>query len=335
MEVEDHSPALEGNAAMEGLDDVDIQVSTDPLEETPGFRLNNSTIESTLGPNKPCNDYDKSFFVHGHPMSFPNGKGAIPEKMSLREYAKMILQRYPRQQYAQSPGLLADLFNVLQRHDVLTQAGVQLRLSPDMIQQINSLTADQYKRVMELATAHTSGPALAAALTSLPKGAKTLLSAMKTTGGRVTGSPQSFLALRSKIESLWNVFGPFTVMVNLCPFENNLTWVFQMAGKAYCFDARTGEPVNGPTAAERAKVVKENPVACAQGFNHYIRAFFRVFLGWDLEKGKQVDSDCLFGHVLALAGRPETGGRGGLHLHAQAIQPLFQVSPEICSQSML
>jgi len=320
----------EDSGMMQGVSGFEVQMEENPNSHAPGFAIKpNGAIISTLGPQLPASDYDVDFFVKGHPHTFPNGIGSIPKGMTLKEYSRMIVHRYPRTQYDHNIGLLADLFNVWQRHEVLTQSRVKFKLAPSMIDEIDNLSEEHVRKVMRIISDGLVGPAFGVAMEKLPPSARTLLSAMKQVGGKVIGTPGSFLTLRSKMQAAWNVFGPYTIMINLCPYENNMVWVFEMAGEAYTFDALTGKPVdmNGqkpPTAETRAKVIAENPAACAHAFEAYLSAFKKVFMGWDEKEGRQTNPDCLFGKVLAFTFKFETGGRGGLHAHGQAILPLFQ-----------
>lgn len=312
---------------MQGISGVDIQIEENPSSHAPGFAIKkDGSIISVLGPQAPVNDYDRDFFIKGHPHSFPNGVGSIPVGMSLKEYSKMILFRYPREQYAQNIGLLADLFNVGQRHDVLTNSRIQLKLAPGMSEEINKLSEDNIRKVLEMQSSGMPFATQQKILQTLPQAAKTLLGAMRRVGGKIIGTPGSFLSLRSKIQAAWNIFGPYTLMMNLCPYENNMIWVFELAGEPYLFDAKTGKPLKNLSKEERARIVAANPVACAHAFKAYLDAFQKVFLGWEPGAERQTNADCLFGIILAFVFKMETGGRGGIHAHGQCIQPLFQVS---------
>ena len=269
----------EKGGMMQGISDVDLQIDEIPEAQAPGFAMKkDGSIVSVLGPQAPLNEYDRDFFVKGHPHTFPNGVGSMPDGMTLKEYSRMLLHRYPREQYAQNIGLLADLFNVGQRHDVLTHSRIQLKLSPGMSEDINKLSEDDIKKVLELQGSSMPFATQEKILDSLPAAAKTLLRAMRRVGGKVIGTPGSFLGLRSIMQAAWNVFGPYTLMMNLCPYENNMAWVFKLAGVEYFFDALTGKPLKNLTKEERARIIAANPAACAHAFKAYLDAFQKVFM---------------------------------------------------------
>ena len=109
------------------------------------------------------------------------------------------------------------------------------------------------------------------------------------------------------MQASWNVYGPYTCMINICPYENNMHWVFEMAGKKYEFDT-AGRPFKEGNAEGRAarlskedcaKVIARNPVACAHAFHAYLAAFCEVFLGWPLDAEEQKDCNCIFGTIFS------------------------------------
>jgi hypothetical protein len=112
-------------------------------------------------------------------------------------------------------------------------------------------------------------------------------------------------------------------MINLCPHDGNMHWVFNMAGKDYTFDA-AGYPQGRPNAAECSRTVAANFFSCAHGMQAFFAAFCHVYLGWPMGATAQLNPDCLFGVVLAFIQRYETNMRGGLHEHGQAVQPTLQ-----------
>ena len=178
---------------------------------------------------------------------------------------------------------------------------------------------------MDIISKGTTGPALYNAIQTLPKAGRTLLAGLKRVGGLVVGSPQSFLRLRSKTIAAWTVFGPYTIMINLCPHDGNMHWVFTMADKGYTFDA-CGRPQGRPNATECSRIVAANFFSCAHGMHAYFAAFCDVYLGWPMGATTQLNPDCLFGIILTFMQRYETNTRGGMHEHAQANQPTLQAT---------
>jgi hypothetical protein len=178
-------------------------------------------------------DYQPDWFLGAHPSVFPHNQGGAPAGLSLERWAKLLLQRYPREQFAQNLGLITDLFNVIQRHLVNTHAWVQFKLQPAKAAGIASLSEDHVRAVLEAISTREFGFALHARMSSLPPAAWDLYNSVKATGGRVLGTPQSFGALRSKVMAVQPLFGHYTCSLNLCPSEMGSEWTFAMAGKEY------------------------------------------------------------------------------------------------------
>lgn len=92
---------------------------------------------------KPIDDYSPQWFMKVHITSFPNGTGGAPKGMSLSAWANLLTRRYPRAMFGQNVYLLADMFNILQRHETSTQSGVSMRLKPSHLAVIGSLTQEE------------------------------------------------------------------------------------------------------------------------------------------------------------------------------------------------
>jgi hypothetical protein len=273
--------------------------------------------------SKPCNDYDPMWLVYAHPTVFPHGRGQCPLGMGFDTWCRLTLQRHPVQQYAQNLGFIADMFNILQRHTVNLHSWLQLRLHPRMAAEICDLTPQDIQDVMSIAGKGLTGPALHSVMGSLPRPARTLLSGLKRAGGHVLGSPQSFLALRSKVLAPTTALGPYTCMINLNPAELGSEWTFKLAGKAYSFDA-FGKPVGRPSVMDSLRLVAANPVACAEFIHAFFAAFCEVFLGWPMGSSKQTNPGCLFGAIYAAYLKYESSGRGGKHGHGQVAQAVLR-----------
>jgi hypothetical protein len=192
--------------------------------------------------SKPLDSYANDYLLKLHPSVFPNGKGARPEKMSPQQYYRILLERTPMSQFGQNVGLLFDMFDQWQRHEVNTQAGVLIKGSPHVINQLNNLSQEDVTKALEVVG--KSGSSLERAKKELTSNAKVLLGLLRRLGSRIPGSPQAKLALRSKAMAAPIIFGSATVMANLCASEVAARWVFQMGSPEaeYSFNIFTGEP---------------------------------------------------------------------------------------------
>lgn len=96
-------------------------------------------------------DYAADFFVKTHPMSFPHGTGAVPAGMSRERYATLLVQRQlgrPLQFGGEDVPLFLALFNVTQRHRVLSETRVRMAGTPADFAKLDRVTAADAERVM-------------------------------------------------------------------------------------------------------------------------------------------------------------------------------------------
>jgi hypothetical protein len=326
-----HDAAMQESAYMRGIDTYEIQLDIAPSVEAATVQQNarvtysasDNLLTSVLPRGAaPMEDYDPQWPLLAHPSAFPNGVGARPADMSEIDWMRLMISRYPLSQYAHNAGLVSDLFNIWQRHQVNTHAGVVIKTQQYMVAQLATLTAADITAVFT--ALGLIGRAQAAARERLSPAGSTLMRALKRLGSHIIGSPQSFLSLRSKALSAWHVFGESTIMMNLCPFEIASKWVFKLAGVEYELDA-FGEPNDAcPTKAERKRIIAANFFSCAHFLRIYMRAFDSVMLGLD-EQGKQINPDCIIGTLWTWLWKYEESFRGGLHAHGLGMQPFMAV----------
>ena len=154
-------------------------------------------------------------------------------------------------------------------------------------------------------------------------GVKELYDSFKASSGRILGTDQSFLTLRSDLAALTQFKGAFTVFLNLNPSDMNSALMFELAGYKYTFDDSdiSGPPIGRPEAHEVRQIVARNAVAAADFFWTYIKCFVRLFLGWDVESKKKTGRGYL-GDVVAYYGKFETGRRGVIQRTHKRYNPL-------------
>ena len=322
--------------SLEGIDEVELQL--DPSGQVPdaivagnlashftsaGLVSEAKLVSAIPANSKPLNDYDPDWLVKAHPSCFPWGTGGCPEGMAPIRWIRGILNRYPREQFAQNAGFITDAFNIWQRHESFLQASVQLKISPYSAAKLAGITEDDICAVFELLSSGGPGTDYTKAFSALSPAARTLLEGMKRTGARVIGSPQSFLSLRSKVIAGNVVFGSYTTMMNLCPSEVSSEWTFRLAGKDFKFDI-FGNPDNKRSVLENLRTIAANPKACAHFAHAYMQTFTKVLMGWPMDSPCQIDENCLFGKILMTYLKYEVSGRLAIHGHGQMTQPVIQ-----------
>lgn len=273
--------------------------------------------------DKLVDDYDPGWMLGAHPSTFPHNKGGCPSGMSEERWAQCLLQRYPACQYARNLGLIADCFNVVQRHNVNKNAWVQFQFRPDQQAAITALSQRDVQAVLDLISSNAFGANLINGLNSLPPGARILYNGVKAVGGRVLGTPQSFMSLRSKVMAGTTVFGAYTCHINLNPSETSAKWTFDLAGEKYEHDIE-GYPSTRPHIVDCKRIIAANPVACADFLMAYLHGFVKVFCGWPMDSERQVNPECLFGLIRLMYLKYESSQRRGLHAHGQLCQPFLQ-----------
>jgi hypothetical protein len=318
-----------------GIDDVELQTGLHSDSKPRAQVMKDGVLVHASVRGAPESDYNPAWLLYAHPSAFPHGVGQCPEGVKTlgpERWIRVILQRHPSTQYAQNLGLIADAFNILQRHRVSTSSWLTLRLTPGIAASIVNLSPEDIKNVTKVARSEVKGAALISIMQSLSTAAKTLLAGLKRAGQKVQGSPQAMLSVRSKVISATTVFGPYTCMINLNPSESGSQWTFALAGKPYTFMAcgrpkmaSADDPDGRPNVFEALKLVAANPVACADAIHAIISAFSAIFLGWPMDAKKQQNSSCLFGEIHMLYFKYESSGRGSKHMHGQITQPALQV----------
>lgn len=289
---------------MRGLDDIEMELpstqSAGGIEAlVAGIRNGNSGDENeqragaadilrdggvlavSTSNSSPFSDYDKRWGPLVHVMAFPNGTGQCPEKgMSLETWFRHKLRRYPRRSNGQQVAFILDFFNIIQRHQVNTQVSIQMRLSPQLFRDLQTITDEEVILCARIAGSGMRGRNLANALNSATPAVRALFKAFRSASSRVLGSPQSFASLRSKAMAGWYIFGEWSMALNINPSELNARVCFELAGTKYSMDEQGRPGSDAPTMADRWRIIAGNPVAVAEFFHLYLVAFSDAYLGW-------------------------------------------------------
>jgi len=305
---------------MQGIDDVDVQVDTSPsvseaervVRGALGGPLQDiregGHVVSSAGDPQPYSDYDPKWVPWVHLMSFPFGDGGCPHGMSFPAWCKIILNRFPREQFAQNVPMVLDMLNIQMRHQVNVGTKVSLKMSPAMMEQIGTINDETIQQVLQIlrkgpqvmAKELRKGPQVMAKelrQPSTPPAVQLLLKSMAISGARVPGTPRR---LRSETLAMWHMGGVWTTSITLNPSDLNAGVLFEVCGHGYSYIAQTGAPVLSPVIADKFKIIASNPVACAEYFRAVVVGFIEVFLGWKEGAKSQTNPDCIFGRVTAL-----------------------------------
>ncbi|GLC66380.1 hypothetical protein PLESTF_000418400 [Pleodorina starrii] len=264
----------------------------------------------------PISDYGADWPLLAHPNRFPNGTGAKPDGMSEKQWVTLQLQRWypPDDSSSQAPHFILDMFDRLQRHDVLTGVRRHLTMHPGMQHHLAGMTYEQVRSAVELLAMGLRGRELAERLDAAPPIVTDLVHGVRIATSRVAGTSASIGALRSRAYGLWLLYGPPAVSLTLNPSSLGAAAFFTLYGQPYSFDGASA-PVGRPGDAERRQIAADHPVASAEYFRAFLHAFMETYVGWRIGEQQQQNRDCLFGRVQAWFAKPETTQRAELHGH--------------------
>jgi hypothetical protein len=224
-----------------------------------------------------------------------------------------------------TPSVLLTEQDIQMRHGVYTQAYVQVRNSPQLQQALATATVEHAQATADILTSGARGSTLAKRVREAPPEVRALLGCVKAVGGRVPGTPSSLASLMSKSLSLWMGGGNYTMMINLNPADGTSRLAARLGEVEYACVGPNGAPDSRrPGVGQRWRLLCANPLASARFFIYFVRAFIRVFLGWDLEQHRQVDPNCPFGRVAGFFFKWEVTGKLILHTHGCIVQPDLQ-----------
>jgi hypothetical protein len=279
--------------------------------------------------SKPFSEYDKRWPALAHPPMYPYGSGMPPAGMSYDAWLPVILQRAPREQYAQQPMFVLDMFNVTQRQQVNMAARHVLQANAALFEDFSRMTQEDLVLATTLFLNKQRGKSYSEAFVQAPMVVQKFVSTLRQVGGKVRGTPAWYSSIRSQSFASWHATGPFTCFPTYNPSELHNASALQLMGFDIAYNmtaAGMGEPTNMPTMVDRWRAVAANPVACAQHFNVYRNAVWNVLYGWPRGQTGQQQArvDCRFGRIRAIVDRAEHSSRGGLHPHMLVAQADMQ-----------
>jgi len=167
-----HADGGEGGRYLRGIDSIEYLYS--PLEATAeeaeddGEATTDEPSSPSRGPRitrdgnvlavvspanqAPVSDYSEDVLLHLHPGVFPYGTGKRPAAMSEGFYFRLLLDRWPLSQFGHNVALMFDMFNILQRHAVNTQARVRIVKKPALEVLLGNATIEDMQAAVTVST---------------------------------------------------------------------------------------------------------------------------------------------------------------------------------------
>ena len=243
-----------------------------------GGRLLSSTTNG-----RPANDYKSEFWFGAHPTVFPWGVGGKPDGMSLEHWLRLLLNRYPRSQFAMDTGFQFDARDVMARHEVRRQASIQMTMTPDMVRAAQDLDEGQLQIAAEFVKYERRGPEWRAALAAAPPGVQAVVKSAETAGQRCLASAKHCARLRSQVVGDWHLTGPFTFAVNINPADLEHVLSLVCAG-VNLLTREDGSPYlardGGLSSDDRWRIITGDSDAAAYYFAVVMDCFADVILCW-------------------------------------------------------
>ena len=109
------------------------------------------TVASIASGGGLATDFAPDYFVRSHPVSFPHGTGARPDKMSEEAYHRLLTERMigrPTEEGGEDVLLGLCMFNVGQRHRVLSETRGRLLGDPRTFRELDAISSNDFKRVL-------------------------------------------------------------------------------------------------------------------------------------------------------------------------------------------
>ena len=271
--------------------------------------------------DKPINEYSSNpeLLQLAFPMLFPLGieQRHIRTSGTLRTSTVRRLLCSADGRFARSKSFLFFLANQKMRHDNNMKVSLRIDANTEMSKKfVKFVNSEEFDSLCDAAALDPNG-----------KSARILLAKIRplvaVSGQTTRWSALERAACKSKLFSLAQVFNPGALFVTFAPKALDCPLVIKHAAMQLGFSDKKIEMLSMPSGLnERVRMVSDNPVAQARGFQHIVRGFCNIIIGmpqWNerTRKSRFSNDRGLFGTPLAYFGSIEAQHRGGLHLHSK------------------
>ena len=283
--------------------------------------------------DKPINEYSSNpELLHlAFPMLFPLGieKRHIRTSGTLRTSTARRLLCSADGRFARSKSFLFLLTNQKMRHENNMKVALRIDANTEMSKKfVKFVNSDEFDNLCAAAAINPKG-----------KSARTLLARIRplvaVSGQTTKWSSLERAACKSKLFTLAQVFNPGALFVTFAPKALDCPLVIKHAAMQLGLSEKEIEKLSMPSGLnERVRMVSDNPVAQARGFQHMLRGFCNIIIGmprWNersTRENRLTNKRGLFGTPLSYFGPIEAQHRGGLHSHT-SIQTFEMLPPMV------
>jgi hypothetical protein len=152
----------EEDGVMHGFDDIEIEVDGTPVADFQEQKRkaaaaltkleNGGTLAlAAATTSSPANDCDPTWPLYAHPEAFPNGTGLCPTGMKFERWPEILMERQPSV-YQRNPIFVLDMLNIVLRHKVNTAAYIQMKDSPQTLQNMRTSATSACSMCMQWPT---------------------------------------------------------------------------------------------------------------------------------------------------------------------------------------
>ncbi len=249
-----------------------------------------------------CEYSNPKMWTGGYPWLFPFGMGGPEDEresqLSFHKWMRYLLNHH-FSRFREEHAFIFHVYNVLQKREISLHTAMIVRQPrfSSTAARLSTLTSKQLDSAMaSLANENVQDPIV-----------KLLLDQIYVVGKRRKGSPYKKKSYRQEMHGIMIEKGMPCYWITLNPADVHSPVVAFLAGNEIDIDA---EFPNVPPPRERARIVSQQPVACAKYFDITVKAFINCILRCGKKEGG------VLGHVSAFYGVVEEQGRGSLHLHS-------------------
>ncbi len=277
-----------------------------PTTQTPADHGEASTAQP---PPDDTTDFSLNYFERAYPCLFPFGRGGIeavrPKRIDFNTHVRWAL-RYHDRRFRKHETFPFVAFGIKQKREALDHASIQMRRGDferdaRVMASLNMEKLEQ-ARIEEEKGLPPSDPAV-----------RLLRKHVHATAGRVVGTDNARIRMRSEIRSTSIAHGPPSIWTTYNPSDAHDPLAQALVGEQINLDDFIA--TMGPDKERRSRNIAADPYGAAKFFHFSVNAILETLVQVKCSNYQVKSTPGIFGKVSAYFGTVEAQGRGTLHLH--------------------